>query len=130
MLLAGLRPALAARGLSDDDYFVLNILSVGVPRTVADLDTLLSLAGRRVTPAQVARLAERRLVRACTLQPGCWVLDDAGTGAMLEMAAISKAAEEDALQQIDYSEAHLLKHLLKRVIRNTLRKTQPALWPA
>ena len=130
MLLAGLRPALAARGLSDDDYFVLNILSVGLPRTVADLDTLLALAGRGVTPAQVAGLAGRGLVRPCTEQPGCWVLDHAGTRAMLEMAAISKAAEDDALQQIDYSEAHLLKHLLKRVIRNTLRKTQPALWPA
>jgi 3-hydroxy-9,10-secoandrosta-1,3,5(10)-triene-9,17-dione monooxygenase reductase component len=130
MLLAGLRPALAARELSDDDYFVLNILSVGLPRTVADLDALLSIAGRRVTPSHVAALAARRLVRPCTVQPGCWILDDAGTRAMLEMAAISKAAEEDALQQIDYSEAHLLKHLLRRVIRNTSRTTQPALWPS
>ena len=129
MLLAGLRPALAARGLSDDDYFVLNILSIGLPRTVGDLDALMSLAGRRVVPAQLAALAQRGLVTACTLQPGGWVLDEAGTRAMLEMAAISKAAEEDALQQIDYSEAHLLKHLLKRVIRNTTRETQPSLWP-
>jgi 3-hydroxy-9,10-secoandrosta-1,3,5(10)-triene-9,17-dione monooxygenase reductase component len=56
-------------------------------------------------------------------------LTDAGRRAMLELAAVAKAAEEDALQQIDYSEAHLLKHLLKRVIRNTARDV-PALWPA
>jgi hypothetical protein len=48
---------------------------------------------------------------------------------MLEMAAISKAAEEDALQQIDYSETHLLRNLLKRLIRNTAQGV-PALWPA
>jgi len=130
MLLAGLRPALSARGLSDDDYFVLNILSIGLPRTVADLDALMSLAGRRVSPAQLASLTQRGLAKACASQPGAWMLDDAGTRAMLEMAAISKAAEEDALQQIDYSETHLLKHLLKRVIRNTSRELQPSLWPA
>jgi hypothetical protein len=58
------------------------------------------------------------------------VLADAGSRAMLEMAAIAKGAEEDALQQIDYSEAHLLKHLLRRVIRNTVSGEQPVLWPA
>ena len=129
MLLARLRPELGARGLADDDYFVLNILSVGLPRTVAELDALLALAGRRVTEAQVAALAARALVRPAPAQPCAWLLAEAGSRAMLEMAAIAKAAEEDALQQIDYSEAHLLKHLLRRVIRNTVSGEQPALWP-
>jgi 3-hydroxy-9,10-secoandrosta-1,3,5(10)-triene-9,17-dione monooxygenase reductase component len=129
MLLAAMRPALAARGLSDDDYFVLNILSVGVPRTVEQLDALMALAGRRVTPQQLAAMAQRALVHPAATLAGGWQLAEAGTRAMLEMAAISKATEEDALQQIDYSEAHLLKHLLRRVIRNTWRGEQPALWP-
>jgi 3-hydroxy-9,10-secoandrosta-1,3,5(10)-triene-9,17-dione monooxygenase reductase component len=128
MLLARLRPALAARGLSDDDYFVLNILSVGLPRTVAELDALMALAGRRVTQPQIDTLAARALVHAAPA--GGWLLAEAGSRAMIETAAIAKAAEEDALQQIDYSEAHLLKHLLRRVIRNTVRGEQPALWPA
>jgi 3-hydroxy-9,10-secoandrosta-1,3,5(10)-triene-9,17-dione monooxygenase reductase component len=129
MLLAAMRPALAARGLSDDDYFVLNILSVGLPRTVEQLDALMAVAGRRVTPQQLAAMAQRALVCPAATPSGGWQLADAGTRAMLEMAAISKATEEDALQQIDYSEAHLLKHLLRRVIRNTWRGEQPALWP-
>jgi 3-hydroxy-9,10-secoandrosta-1,3,5(10)-triene-9,17-dione monooxygenase reductase component len=129
MLLGRMRPAINARGLTDDDYFVLNILSVGQPRSMTELDALMALAGRGVKPSQIASLASRGLVRLHASQVGCWVLDEAGTRAMLEMAAISKAAEEDALQQIDYSEAHLLKHLLKRVIRNTACDTQPALWP-
>ncbi|HEX6704675.1 MAG TPA: flavin reductase family protein [Albitalea sp.] len=130
MLLAALRPALAARALCDDDYFVLNILSVGVPRSVDELDALMALAGRRVTAPQLAALAQRGLVRAAPDRPGAWLLAEAGTRAMLEMAAVAKAVEEDALQQIDYSEAHLLKHLLRRVIRNTVKGGQPALWPA
>jgi 3-hydroxy-9,10-secoandrosta-1,3,5(10)-triene-9,17-dione monooxygenase reductase component len=129
MLLARLRPELAARGLSDDDYFVLNILSVGLPRSVAELDALLALAGRRVTNTLVTSLAARALIRPAGPR-GTWVLADAGSRAMLEMAAIAKGAEEDALQQIDYSEAHLLKHLLRRVIRNTVSGEQPVLWPA
>jgi 3-hydroxy-9,10-secoandrosta-1,3,5(10)-triene-9,17-dione monooxygenase reductase component len=129
MLLAAMRPALAARGLSDDDYFVLNILSVGLPRTVEQLDALMTLAGRRVMPQQLAAMAQRALVNPAVTLAGGWQLAEAGARAMLEMAAISKATEEDALQQIDYSEAHLLKHLLRRVIRNTWRGEQPALWP-
>jgi 3-hydroxy-9,10-secoandrosta-1,3,5(10)-triene-9,17-dione monooxygenase reductase component len=128
MLLAQMRPALAARALSDDDYFVLNILSVGLPRSVAELDALMQLAGRRVPPERLDALAARALVRLAGDGSG-WLLAEAGSRAMLEMAAIAKAAEEDALQQIDYSEAHLLKHLLRRVIRNTVRRDQPALWP-
>jgi len=128
MLLDRMRPALAERSLSDGDYFVLNILSVGLPRTLGELDALMAMAGRRVAAAALDAMARRGLVR-CDAQ-GRWLLADAGARAMLEMAAVSKAVEEDALQQIDYSEAHLLKHLLRRVIRNTVRGGQPALWPA
>ena len=127
MLLSMTRPALRARGLSDDDYFVLNVLAIGMPRNVAELDALLSYAGRHVSARQVESLVMRGLVVVAGDGSGA-TLSDAGRRAMLELAAVSKAAEEDALQQIDYSETHLLKHLLKRVIRNTVRDV-PALWP-
>ena len=51
-----------------------------------------------------------------------------GRRLMIELAAVAKGAEEDALQQIEYSETHLLRNLLKRVIRNTALGV-PALWP-
>ena len=51
-----------------------------------------------------------------------------GVRTMIELAAAAKGVEEDALQQIDHSEAQVLKHLLRRVIRNTARDV-PALWP-
>lgn len=56
-------------------------------------------------------------------------LSEHGRRAMLELAAVSKAVEEDAMQQIDFSEAHLLRNLLKRVVRNTAQGV-PRLWTA
>jgi 3-hydroxy-9,10-secoandrosta-1,3,5(10)-triene-9,17-dione monooxygenase reductase component len=131
MLLTLMRPALRARGLADDDYFLLNVLSVGPARSLGEIAGLLALAGHRATQEQVAALVVLGLVVSDGSDgPEQRVgLTDAGRRAMLELAAVAKAAEEDALQQIDYSEAHLLKHLLKRVIRNTARDV-PALWPA
>ena len=129
MLLSKMRPELRARGLDDDDYFVLNVLAAGQPRSVAELDALMAYAGRRVTVEQVRSLVTRELLVddnvAGALRVG---LGDRGRRVMLELAAVSKAVEEDAMQQIDYSEAHLLRHLLKRVIRNTAQGV-PALWP-
>ena len=51
-----------------------------------------------------------------------------GRRLMIEVATVAKGAEEDALQQIDYSETHLLRNLLKRLIRNTASGV-PTLWP-
>ncbi|MBC7940506.1 MAG: flavin reductase family protein, partial [Chitinophagaceae bacterium] len=131
MLLTKIRPALRARGLDDDDYFVLNVLSAGAARSVAELDALMVYGGRRVGIDRIEGLAQRGLVQRSpattdtSLRVG---ISESGRRVMLEMAAVSKAAEEDALQQIDYSEAHLLRNLLKRLIRNTAQGV-PALWP-
>jgi 3-hydroxy-9,10-secoandrosta-1,3,5(10)-triene-9,17-dione monooxygenase reductase component len=129
MLLSRIRPMLAARGLRDDEYYVLSVLGVDDNRTVAELDALLSYANQRVTPESVAALGARGFVdydpRA---GDGSEVrLTERGRTTIIELVAASKALEEDALRQIDYSEAHILKHLLKRVIRNTARD-MPALW--
>src|SRR5437899_2445347 len=111
---------LRARGLDDDDYFVLNVLAAGQSRSVAELDALMAYAARRVSAEQVRSLASRGLV-LCSGEGDALraSLSEPGRRTMLELAAVSKAVEEDALQQIDFSEAHLLRHLLKRVIRNT-----------
>jgi 3-hydroxy-9,10-secoandrosta-1,3,5(10)-triene-9,17-dione monooxygenase reductase component len=132
MLLSKIRPALRARHLDDDDYFVLNVLSAGAPRSLAEIDALMAYGGRSVNTERIEGLARRALVHQSAQTDGASTgiaISDAGRQVMLEMAAISKAAEEDALQQIDYSETHLLRNLLKRLIRNTAQGV-PALWPA
>lgn len=132
MLLSKIRPALRARGLDDDDYFVLNVLAARDARTVAEIDALMAYGGRRVDAARIDALVRRALVLSKPAADGatpCISMSDSGRRVMLELAAVSKAAEEDALQQIDYSEAHLLRNLLKRLIRNTAQGV-PKLWPA
>ena len=132
MLLSKIRPALRARGLDDDDYFVLNVLAARDARTVAEIDALMAYGGRRVDAERIDTLVRRALVQSKPAADGatpCISMSDSGRRVMLELAAVSKAAEEDALQQIDYSEAHLLRNLLKRLIRNTAHGV-PKLWPA
>ena len=133
MLLTRVRPAIQARGLDDDDYFVLNVLSTGDARTVGEIDALMSYGGRRVAPERIEALAERALVQRCPAGADAALrvaLSEHGRRLMIELAAVSKAAEETAMEQIDYSESQLLRHLLKRLIRNTARDGVPALWPA
>jgi len=132
MLLTQVRPAIQARGLDDDDYFVLNVLSTGDARTVAEIDTLMSYGGRRVSPERIEALHRRALVQPCAHSSESALrvaLSEGGRRLMIELAAVSKAAEEAAMQQIDYSESQLLRHLLKRLIRNTTHRDVPALWP-
>lgn len=132
MLLSKVRPAMRERGLDDDDYFVLNVLAARDARTVAEIDALMAYAGRRVDANRIDAMARRDLVlrEAQGNDPTPRIsMSDSGRRMMLELAAVSKAAEEDALQQIDYSETHLLRNLLKRLIRNTAQGV-PALWPA
>ena len=130
MLLSKVRPALRARGLDDDDYFVLNVLAAGDARTVEEIDALMAYAGRRIDAGRVDALARRAMVKpssGASDEAPRFSMSDIGRRAMLELAAVSKAVEEDALHQIDYSETHLLRNLLKRVIRNTARGV-PELW--
>jgi 3-hydroxy-9,10-secoandrosta-1,3,5(10)-triene-9,17-dione monooxygenase reductase component len=131
MLMSKIRPTLERHGLCDDEYYVLIILGVDDNRTVVELDALTRYAGRRVGPDLVLALARRGFVAydVAAAERGRVRLTDQGRRAIVELVAVSKAVEEDALQQIDYSESHMLKHLLKRVIRNTAQDI-PQLWKA
>ena len=131
MLLSKMRPELHARGLDDDDYFILNVLSTGEPRTVAEINALMAFADRRVDPGRVEALVYRGMVVGALLPEmpmAQFGITQNGRRLMIELAAVAKGAEEDALQQIDYSETHLLRNLLKRLIRNTASGV-PTLWP-
>jgi 3-hydroxy-9,10-secoandrosta-1,3,5(10)-triene-9,17-dione monooxygenase reductase component len=129
MLMARIRPTLERHELRDDDYYVLSILGVEDHRTLAELDAMMRYTGREATLLLAERLVERGLVscegtggREATLS-----LTERGRRTIVELVALSKAVEEDALQPIDHSESQMLKHLLKRVIANAAQEL-PALW--
>ena len=129
MLLTKARSALARHALGDAEYFVLSILGVDDRRTVAELDALLSYTGHRVTSELVNDLERRGYIALRKDADGQLNvrLTEAGRQTIVELVSVSKVVEEDALAQIDYSEAHMLKHLLKRVIRNAGNE-MPGLW--
>lgn len=116
---------LEQQGLSVDEHFVLSVLAVADARTIQEIDALIAYTGIRVTGALVDRLAAHGLIR---IEAHRLHLTSQGRALAIELMAVAKAAEADALTLLDYSEAQMLKHLLKRLIRGT-DPGLPDLWP-
>lgn len=129
MLLTKARTALSRYALGDAEMSVLNILGVDDRRTLSELDALISYTGHRVTGELLNGLEKQGHIALRKRNDGeiDVRLTERGRQTVVELVAVSKVVEEDALAQIDYSEAHMLKHLLKRVIRNAGNE-MPGLW--
>lgn len=117
---------LEQQGLSVDEHFVLSVLAVADARTIQEIDALIAYTGIRVTDALIDRIAARGLIR---FEAQSVHLTSEGRALAIELMAVAKAAEADALMHLDYSEAQMLKHLLKRLIRGT-DPGLPDLWPS
>lgn len=112
-----LAPHLAARNMSEPDYWVLSIIGAKEGRTVSRLTEMLAYSGLCVDLAQVRRLEGLGYValRATDGDAGVW-LTDLGRRELMEMAARSKAVEMTLERGLDYAEAQLLWELLRRLI--------------
>ena len=106
------------RSWTDPEYAALVALGRENGKTVAEIDAMSAFRGRNVTPEVVASLAARGLVSvAAPIRNDSQVkLTPAGRRALIEIIAILKAAEADALEGFDFSEIHLLKQLLRRIV--------------
>ena len=123
------RDALAERQRRDwteNDYAAISVLGREDGKTVAEIDALSIFPGRHVTPEIVAGLAERGLVNvAHPIGTNSEVhLTPLGRQSMIEIIAIVKASEADALSNFDFSEVQMLKLLLRR-----LSHTNEPGWP-
>ncbi|WP_075790852.1 flavin reductase [Massilia putida] len=116
-----IRKELDALDLSEDDYLVLSILGIGDDRSLAELDTLLSISGRSASAEVREGLCRRGLLRECAGADGAprLTLTEAGRALELRLLAVAKLAEATAESALDYSEVQLLKQLLKRIVRKT-----------
>ena len=112
------------RGWSDPEYAALVALGRQNGLTVAEIDAMSAFRGRNVTPEIVSSLAARGLVAvAAPIRNDSRVeLTPAGRQSLIEIIAILKSAEADALEGFDFSEIHLLKQLLRRIVE----KNEPA----
>jgi len=106
------------RGWSDPEYAALVALGREDGRTVADLDAFSAYRGRNVTPEVIRSLVARGLVTVDEpiRNDSPVYLTDPGRQAIIEIIAMLKSAEADALEGFDFSEIHLLKQLLRRIV--------------
>lgn len=120
-IYAGIRVELQQDGLTEDDYLILSILGIGDNRCISEVDSLLQLSGRRVTPETVNNLTARGLLFSVPDAEGevCIQLTDKGRQLQIRLMAVAKAAEADMEGELDESEVVLLKNLLKRLVRGS-----------
>jgi 3-hydroxy-9,10-secoandrosta-1,3,5(10)-triene-9,17-dione monooxygenase reductase component len=114
------------RGWTDPEYAALVVLGRENGKTVAEIDAMSAFRGRNVTPEVVASLAKRGLVSVAEpiRNDSPVELTPAGRQGLIEIIAILKSAEADALEGFDFSEIHLLKQLLRRIVDNSTSAEQ------
>jgi hypothetical protein len=116
-----LKPELERHGLLEDEYWVINVVGSG-RRTLGRVAEIIAFTGKRLPPELVASLQQRGFVTLSGEGTDAAVtLTDRGRQTLIELAAITKAIEEDAEGGLDYAEAQLFKQLLTRLIRSTLK---------
>jgi len=110
-----IQPELDRRQLRLDEYLALSLLGLRDDRSLAELDSLLSYSGARVTAETGRRLSALGLVTA-TAGGERIALTAAGQRTLVELLAVAEAAGEDAEKGLDHSESRLLRQFLGRII--------------
>lgn len=116
-LRLSLDPVLEAQGLSETDYWLLNMVGSEGGRTIARINHLLRFTGQTIPDVQCAALASRGLIE----------LEDAGKTAiahltprgrqvLMELSAVTRSVETAAESGLDFAEAQLMRQLLRRLI--------------
>jgi 3-hydroxy-9,10-secoandrosta-1,3,5(10)-triene-9,17-dione monooxygenase reductase component len=117
----------SALGLTETQYYVVTVLAARHAVSVQQLESVLAAGNRRLDAGDVPALVNRGFVRVDGDAADASVeLTTEGRRQAIELFAIAKAAEEEAVAGFDADEARLLKQLLKRVIRNTLERDASA----
>jgi 3-hydroxy-9,10-secoandrosta-1,3,5(10)-triene-9,17-dione monooxygenase reductase component len=115
-------------GWSDRESAVMQMVARRDGATVAELDRMIAFSGLRCTPDAVRSLVERGLVRAnAPVNEASEVsLTAEGRAKVVELLAMARGIEADALADLDFSEVQLLKQWLRRVIARTNPAESPA----
>jgi 3-hydroxy-9,10-secoandrosta-1,3,5(10)-triene-9,17-dione monooxygenase reductase component len=111
--MAGFRPTLEARGLSETDFFILSLLAVRSPLTATEIASHMAYTGVDVGPATLGRLCSRGLLSATAAG---FELAPQGRDDILHVMAAAKAREAELLDRLGPLEAASLRNLLKRLI--------------
>lgn len=116
------------RGWSQSEYAVLSVLGRGDHKTLPEIAAVARFHDWTVTPEAVAALARQGLVTMDgTAETDRIHLTPEGRTAIIQLIAMLKSAEADALEDFDPSEVQMLKQLLRRLTQKNEAELQVAL---
>jgi len=116
-LRLSLDPLLEAQGLSETDYWLLNMVGSEAGRTVARLNHLLRFTGQAISYEQCAALAARGLIELDGADEAAIAhLTPQGRSVLIELSAVTKSVEAAAEAELDFAEAQMMRQLLRRLI--------------
>lgn len=114
-----LRTELEVYAVSEDEWHLLAAVALRGKCTATDLAGDFAVSGQRVIDADLQRLIERGLLVMPSAEQGPVELTEAGRKIALDIAAISKAVEEDGMTDLSFAEIAVLKQLLRKIVRKT-----------
>jgi 3-hydroxy-9,10-secoandrosta-1,3,5(10)-triene-9,17-dione monooxygenase reductase component len=120
----GLREKVRAQGLSDDQWYVLAMLTVKDGVSAGQVDDSIAYTLGRSGRALLDELAAGGWLRH---GDGLYHLTDEGRSRSLHLLAAAKAMESDALGRLGYADGAVLKTLLQKFIATT-NPGLPDLW--
>lgn len=125
--LAGVRPMLTQRKLSDADFFVLSLLGVQESLSMEEIAQHLAYTGFAMHAPDLQALCERGLLT----QDGTprYRLGVPGRDAILHILAAAKSVEADLIDRLGEFEMATLRNLLKTMIHHS-DPGLPTLWTA
>jgi 3-hydroxy-9,10-secoandrosta-1,3,5(10)-triene-9,17-dione monooxygenase reductase component len=119
------RPALAAQGLTDADFYVLTLIGVRRAVTAASLITHLGFTGVDISRRTLEQLLKRELVWE-DRETG-FALTDRGRDLLTGALGACRAVQENVEAQVGALQIASLRNLLKQVIQAT-DPGLPAVW--
>ena len=111
-------------GLSQSDYLTITLLGMSAPLPDADICERLAHTGHAPSHDTIISLLERNLMER---QDNGLVLTEAARCLFIETLSVSKAFEDDLLDNFSAAETAEMKHMLKRIIQLT-GSNIPELW--
>lgn len=127
--MAGFRPALESRGISDPDFFVLSLLSVRNGLSAEEIGAHIAYTGVDIGAAALHSLVERGLLERSLAPDARYTLSEAGRDAILHVLAAAKSVEATLVDRLGEVEFAALRNLLKQAILAT-DPGLPKLWAA
>jgi len=118
------RTSWAEKGLSDEEYFCISLLSMNGDLSQTDISERLMHTGHAPNQEIFERLERKNII---TIDQGILSLTDEGRNIFIELLAQSKSLEEQLTKHFTQNELNTATNVLKKIISIT-GESIPKLW--